>query len=163
MENLNEWPAVAASSDGQWIATEQGNTLTIWNAKIDGKVVERKVQVCSLFASGSDDGVVIGPGMMAIVGSHTLGFAPNGDRTVGCDTRDVRIWNSYSGKLHQASTPTEATARTRTPSFSTPRLARYLENGNVADDSSTPSQCRPTPDSSRQAHARYDEEVRTWA
>ncbi|KIJ06904.1 hypothetical protein PAXINDRAFT_91310 [Paxillus involutus ATCC 200175] len=59
--------AVTASSDGQWVATEQGNTLTIWNAKTDGKVVELKVQVklvtrpsllpdCKRLVAGCQDG-----------------------------------------------------------------------------------------------------------
>ncbi|KIK92335.1 hypothetical protein PAXRUDRAFT_26746 [Paxillus rubicundulus Ve08.2h10] len=100
--------AVAASSDGQWIATAQGNTLAIWNAKTDGKVVELNVQVCSLcsLCSGPVDlrGVASGSDHGVWAGSHSLGFAPNRGRIVGCDPRDVRTWN-HSGKLVTLSPP----------------------------------------------------------
>ncbi|KAF8837721.1 WD40 repeat-like protein [Paxillus ammoniavirescens] len=114
--------AVAASSDGHWIATGgRAKKVTIWNATTHEKVVEMTGHtgwVRSLafspdsarVASGSDDKTVIvwstttGERLAGPLEGHTYAvdcvqFSPDGDRIASCDYRDLRIWYSHVGEL----------------------------------------------------------------
>ncbi|KAF9233681.1 WD40-repeat-containing domain protein [Melanogaster broomeanus] len=113
--------AVAASSDGQWIASGgRKKTISIWNATNHEKVVEWKGHlrsVSSLAFSRDSARVVSGSwDKTAIVWSTTTGeqlaglkghkdwlssvtFSPNDDNIASCDGWNIRIWDSRSGGL----------------------------------------------------------------
>ncbi|KAF8842627.1 WD40 repeat-like protein [Paxillus ammoniavirescens] len=116
--------AVAASSDGHWIATGgQEKNITIWNAATCEKVMVLKGHtdcVRSLafspdsarVVSGSEDKTVIvwsattGKRLLGPLIGHTYKvwcarFSPNGDKIASCDGGGgkMRIWNGHSGKL----------------------------------------------------------------
>ncbi|KAF9228991.1 WD40 repeat-like protein [Gyrodon lividus] len=114
--------AVAASSDGHWIATGGlAKSITIWDATTHKQVVELEGHSSSVWsiafspdsmrvASSSDDQTVIiwsavtGERLAGPLKGHTnpvssVGFSPDGETVASCDTRDIRVWNSHSGEL----------------------------------------------------------------
>ncbi|KAF8838267.1 WD40 repeat-like protein [Paxillus ammoniavirescens] len=118
--------AVAASSDGRWIATGgEEKTITVWNAMTYDKVIEWEAHsgvVWSLgfspdsarLASGSKDGAVIiwdtttGERLPGPLNGHThwvrsVEFSPSPspdeEKVASCDKHDIRIWHSHLGQL----------------------------------------------------------------
>ncbi|KIJ12550.1 hypothetical protein PAXINDRAFT_82754 [Paxillus involutus ATCC 200175] len=114
--------AVAASSDGHWIATgSQAKNITIWSAATCEKVMVLKGHTDHLgslafspdsarLVSGSKDETLIvwstttGERLLGPLKGHTrpiwcAWFSPNGDKIASCDSVDIRIWNSHSGDL----------------------------------------------------------------
>ncbi|KAF8838248.1 WD40 repeat-like protein [Paxillus ammoniavirescens] len=113
---------VAASSDGDWIATGgRAKKVTIWNATTHEKVVEMTGHTgwvrtlafspdSARVASGSDDKMVIvwstttGKRLTGPLEGHTYAvdcvqFSPDGDRIASCDCHDLRIWYSHVGEF----------------------------------------------------------------
>ncbi|KIK96687.1 hypothetical protein PAXRUDRAFT_825708 [Paxillus rubicundulus Ve08.2h10] len=115
--------AIAASNNGQWIATGgEEQHITIWNTVTCKKVFELEGHTNTVrslafspdsgrLASGSTDQTVIvwntttGERLLGPLIGHAapsvwcVAFSPDGDKIASCDGDDMRIWNSYSGDL----------------------------------------------------------------
>ncbi|KIK92333.1 hypothetical protein PAXRUDRAFT_580925 [Paxillus rubicundulus Ve08.2h10] len=114
--------ALAVSSDGQWIAAGgEKTTITIWNAATEAKAATLKGHKDSIrslafssdstrLLSGSCDKTVVvwsaktGKPLIGPLSGHAYSvgcarFSPNDDEIASCDSRDIRIHNSYYGHL----------------------------------------------------------------
>jgi WD40 repeat protein len=153
MEGDEVW-AVAASSDGKWIASGGlKKKVTIWNAMTHEKVVELEGHsdfVRSLdfspdsarVVSGSDDTTVIvwstttGEPLATFTGHRdrhwvsSVRVSPNGNNIASCAwENDVRIWRSDSGKL--VIPPIEVKAKSLAWTTDGQRLIVGCEDGSI--------------------------------